>query len=53
MRGVKRACARWEHRQAAVVSRDASLNVYAEHLSGLQRILKRAAEDIRDLAGET
>jgi hypothetical protein len=47
---VKRGLRVVERRLARVRARDALLNVYAEHLSGIQKILSKAAQDMR--AGE-
>ena len=46
LRLVKRALRTVERRQALVRARDALLNVYAEHLSGIQKILSKAADDM-------
>jgi hypothetical protein len=47
---VKRALRAVERRQAKVRTRDALLNVYAEHLSGIQKILSKAADDMSSAA---
>lgn len=48
LRWVKRALDAIVPREAAVKSREAWLKVYAEHLSGLRKILSCAAERISD-----
>jgi hypothetical protein len=46
LRWVRRTLRAVERRQAMVKARNALLNVYADHLSGVQRILSKAAEEM-------
>jgi len=52
LRLVKRGLRVVERRLARVRARDALLNVYAEHLSGIQKILSKAAQDMTNVAAE-